>query len=124
MEKIAKQYRKRRRLHARLRFASAVIRHSNRFAFYVLIIVICIAAHAISLPEYEILKEKELVYQESLSAEAVAQRDFDKALREHRAIQEEPDYLELLARDSLNYYRPGEIIFDVTRETPEPVIVK
>jgi len=39
----------------------------------------------------------------------------DAKERELRAIEENPAYLELIARDRLNYYKPGEHVFRIER---------
>ncbi len=39
----------------------------------------------------------------------------DAKERELRAIEEDPKYLELIARDRLNYYKPGEHVFRIER---------
>ncbi len=39
----------------------------------------------------------------------------DAKERELRAIEEDPAYLELIARDRLNYYKPGEHVFRIER---------
>lgn len=45
---------------------------------------------------------------------AVIERKDNKE-RELRAIEEDPKYLELIARDRLDYYKPGEHIFRIER---------
>lgn len=85
----------------------------NRLAFYVLIIVACCAAHVIAFPQKNVLKEKEEQHAELIKAQEQARLRKDSADRQYRALQEDPEYLELISRDVLDYYKPGEIIFEV-----------
>jgi cell division protein FtsB len=119
MEGIAKQLKKRRRQHLRLKIQSFVIDAANRLAIYTLVILLCIAAHVFYLPQINKLAEKEKALAEARLVEENSRQAKDRAMRENRALQEDPAYMELVARDILDYYKPGEIIFEVDRSQRE-----
>ena len=88
----------------------------NRLAFYVLVLLLCAAAFALSFPQYKILKQKQLVLAEAREEERESIKQKDRAKRENRALQEGVKYMELKSRDLLDYFKPGETIFEVNRE--------
>lgn len=88
----------------------------NRLALYVLVIVACVLTHLFALPEYKSLEEKEVALAEVELERDIAMLKKDRVLREARALQEDPEYMELKSRDVLDYYLPGEIIFDINRK--------
>ena len=98
-----------------LRVRTAGIRVLNRFAFVILVLLGCVAVALLSVPEVKRLKalEAELAYTKELEAEAQARKDQKR--RELIAIKEDPEYLELRARDRLDKQRPGEHIFRIDR---------
>ena len=83
----------------------------NRFAFVLLVLLGCVAVALLSVPEVKELKrlEAELAYTKEQEAEAQDRKDQKR--RELAAIKEDPEYLELKARDRLNLHRRGERIF-------------
>ena len=94
---------------------TAGIRVLNRFAFVVLVLLGCVAVALLSVPEVKELKrlEAELAYTKEQEAEAQARKDQKR--RELDAIKEDPEYLELRARDRLDMQRSGERIFRIER---------
>ena len=54
--------------------------------------------------------KEDILEQERLSVEKVDQKE-----REYHAIESDPNYLGLIARDRLNYYEPGEKVFRIER---------
>ena len=124
MDEALKQYKKRRRKHRLLGFQTKVINALNRCAFCVLVLFVCMAAHVFYLPQYHVLAEKNALLSEAKLVEEVARQEKDKVMRENRALQEDPAYLELIARDTLDYYRPGEIIFEVNRSRRKAQTIK
>jgi len=115
MKDTHKLYKKRRRQHCRLVIQSRLINVGNRCAFFVLVLFICMAAHVFYLPQYDVLNDKEELLSEAKAVEELARQDKDKVMRENRALQEDSAFMELIARDTLDYYKPGEIIFDIDR---------
>jgi len=116
---LQKEFKKRRRLHHRLRLQARLISALNKGLFYVLVLICCAGAYVFSFPQYDILEDKEKVLQEMQGVKQLAENEKDKAVRENRALQEDPKYMELLSRDTLNYYLPGETVFQVNREYRE-----
>lgn len=57
----------------------------------------------------------------ALSAEEAAlEKRLDAARREHRWLQKEPLYLEAIARDRLDLYRPGETVYRIAPPDSSP----
>lgn len=100
-----------------LRVRTAGIRVLNHFAFVVLVLLGCVAVALLSVPEVKRLKslEAELVWTKEKEAEAQARKDQKR--RELKAIKEDPEFLEIKARDRLDYYREGETVFRIDRAT-------
>lgn len=124
MEEVLKQYKKRRRKHCFLVFQTKLINVLNRCAFSILILLTCVAAHVFYLPQYHVLAEKKELLIEAQLVEENARQEKDKVTRENRALQEDPVYMELISRDILDYYKPGEIIFEINRSKREELIPK
>ena len=98
-----------------LRARTAGIQLVNRFAFGVLIAMGCVAIAILALPQVRKLQglEKELKGVEALEREVLALKD--RKNRELTALRNDPDYLELVARDRLDLYEPGERVIRVRR---------
>ena len=86
-----------------------------RLGFCVLALMGCSAFMVAMLPEYRKLESlrSDLSEVQSLETEVVGRVDAKD--RERRAIETDPEYRELIARDRLNYYKPGEHIFRLGR---------
>ncbi len=110
-----RDYKRRVGAHRYLQFKTKVINGANRLAFYVLMLMFCAASSVMSLPQYAVLDEKQEMLEAALEVESEAKARKDRAQRENRALQEDPAYMELLARDVLDYYKPGEVVFEVER---------
>lgn len=111
-----RDYKRRVGAHRYLQFKTKVINGANRLAFYVLVLMFCAASSVMSLPQYAVLDEKQGVLEAAQEEESEAKARKDRAQRENRALQEDPSYMELLARDVLDYYKPGEVVFEIERE--------
>lgn len=98
-----------------MRARTAGIQLVNRFAFGVLIAMGCVAIAILALPQVRKLQglEKELKGVEALEREVLALKD--RKNRELTALRNDPDYLELVARDRLDLYEPGERVIRVRR---------
>ena len=114
---LQQEYKKRRRLHLRLKFQLKALACLNRLAIYVLVLLLVAGSFAFSFPQYKALDERKEILEEALAEERKAIKLKDEARRENRALQEGLEYMELKARDLLDYYKPGEVIFDVNRES-------
>jgi len=87
----------------------------NRFAFSVLVLVGCAAVLVTSIPQQKKLASMKEELAQVQVKERQAEEQRDRCEREFRAMEEDPAYMELKARDSLNYYKPGEVIFRISR---------
>ncbi|MBK1829272.1 septum formation initiator family protein [Verrucomicrobiaceae bacterium R5-34] len=68
------------------------------------------------LPHHRKLEKLRADLAEVQASEQAVIDQKDAKERELRAIEKDPAYLELIARDRLNYYKPGETIFRIERE--------
>jgi len=97
--------------HQRLRTRNAQMSTVNRLAFCFLIIALCVIIPVTALPSLSKSDKLEESYntewQEKLRIAAEAK---DSADREHRAILQDPRYLEIKARERLKWSKPGERI--------------
>lgn len=107
-----------------MRKYGSVLSLLNKTGGYLLAILLCLYVYSLSFPETIVLKKKQQSLLEVEKAQEVAKNDYNATIRANRALQEEPEYLELIARDALDYYTPGEIIFDISREDREPRLEK
>ncbi len=106
--------------HQRLRTRNAQMNTVNRLAFCLLIIVVCAILPVTALPslsESDKLEESfNTEWQQKLKVAANAK---DSADREYRAIQQDPRYLEIKARDRLKWSKPGERVLVFPAYIPE-----
>lgn len=86
-----------------------------RLGFCVLLLMACAAFMVAALPHQRKLERMQLDLSEVHAAEQEVIDRVDAKDREHRAIELNPQYRELIARDRLNYYVPGEHIFRIER---------
>ena len=82
-------------------------------AFCILVLMGCLAFVATALQPFRELKRKEAALSEVIEKEEVVIQRKDAKQRELSAIVNDPKYLEIIARDRLNYYKPGEQIFRI-----------
>ena len=106
--------------HQRLRTRNAQMNTVNRLAFCLLVIALCAILPVTALPSLSKSDELEetynTVWKEKLRIAAEAK---DSADREHRAIQQDPRYLEIKARERLKWSKPGERILVFPEYVPE-----
>ncbi len=86
-----------------------------RFALCCLTLMGCCAFMAATLQPYRKLGSMRSDLAEVHAQEMVVIERMDAKERELRAIEDDPKYLELIARDRLNYYKPGEHVFRIER---------
>jgi hypothetical protein len=115
-EKLRKLYVR----HQRLRTRNAQMSTVNRLAVCVLVIALCVILPVTALPSLSKSDELEVTYQtvwqEKLRIAAEAK---DSADREHRAIEQDPRYLEIKARERLKWSKPGERILVFPEYVPK-----
>ena len=89
---------------------------SVRLALCALALTACIAFMVAALQPYRQLEKMRGDLAEVQEQEMAAIERKDAKERELRAIENDPKYLELIARDRLGYYKPGEHIFRIERK--------
>jgi hypothetical protein len=92
----------------RLEARTRVIQGAGRIVFVVFCMAIGFVVVATAVPQRrELAKlEAKLVLAKEREAGIVADREYHQI--EYRALREDPAFLEIHARDRLNYYREGE----------------
>jgi cell division protein FtsB len=88
---------------------------SVRLAFCILVLMGCFAFLATALTPYRELQASEKALSLVVGKENVVIESKDAKQRELNAILHDPHYLEIIARDRLNYYKPGEEVFRIDR---------
>ncbi len=88
---------------------------ANKTAFGVLIVMGCVAVAILALPQVRELRgmEGELVTVREREQRTMDEKD--RKSRELAALRDDPEYLELMARDRLDLYKPGEKVIRVKR---------
>lgn len=88
---------------------------SVRLAVCMLAFTACLAFVVAALQPYRELNrlKADLADVQSLEAGVAGRKDAKE--RELRAVKGDKRYLEIIARDRLNYYRPGEHVFRIER---------
>lgn len=99
----------------KLRARTDRINTSVRLALCVLALTACCAFLVAALPHQKELDKLHSDLGEVIEEESVVIERKDAKERELRAIEEDPEYLEMIARDRLDYYKPGEHIFRIER---------
>ena len=106
--------------HQRLRKRNAQMSTVNRLAFCILVIALCAIIPVTALPSLKKSDKLEEVYQTEWKEKIrIAAEAKDSADREHRAIQQDPRYLEIKARERLKWSKPGERILVFPEYEPE-----
>ena len=85
----------------------------NQCAFVILVLLGCSAIALLSVPQVKELKRLEAEEVFAKQEELRARAQHDQKARELEAIRENPEYLEIIARDRLNLHREGETIIRV-----------
>jgi cell division protein FtsB len=88
---------------------------SVRLAFCILVLMGCLAFLVTALQPFRELKKKEAALSEVMAKEEKVILEKDAKQLELKAIVYDPKYLEIIARDSLDYSKPGEQIFRIQR---------
>jgi len=87
-----------------------------RFALCLFVLTASITFLATTLKPYrELGKLREYYSSEVQELERVKLERLDEKEREYDAIEHDPQYLGLIARDRLHYYKPGEHVFRIER---------
>ena len=86
-----------------------------RLAFCGLVLTACTAFLVSALKPYRDLGTMRTDLADVLERESAVIDRKDAKERELNAIETDPSYLEIIARDRLNYYKPGEHVFRIER---------
>lgn len=92
------------------------LRRLNVAAFYLLLIIACGGVIAKCLPEFRKLQSAEEELMLVQASEAAINAQYDQQLREYRALEQDPNFLEIYGRDRLDLYKEGERVFRFSRE--------
>jgi cell division protein FtsB len=83
-------------------------------------VVFCAAAGfvciAMAMPQREKLLQVEARLKDAQRRESIAMADRENLRTEHRALREDPAYLEVHARDRLGRYREGERVLKFSKD--------
>lgn len=99
------------RLEARTRALRAV----NRVVFAVFALSAGFVVVAAALPQKRHVELAEQKVSEAKQREAAAVAEKEDRAAEYRALKEDPAYLELQARDRLDFFREGERVLRIKR---------
>ena len=88
---------------------------ANKTAFAVLIVMGCVAVAILALPQVRELRRMESELAKVQDREQRTMDEKDRKSRELAAMRDDPEYLELMARDRLDLYKPGEKVIRVKR---------
>jgi Septum formation initiator len=93
-----------------------LIRGARQLAFVVFCMSIGFVVVATAFPQLRELEKLEgkLELAKEREASVLADREYHQV--EYRALREDPEFLEIHARDRLDYYREGERIYKFRRE--------
>jgi len=91
------------------------LRGGVRLGFCVLALMGCVAFTVAALPHQRKLEKMQADLEEVRASEDEAANRVDAKRRELSAIESDPQYREIIARDRLNYYEPGEHVFRIER---------
>ncbi len=92
----------------RLEVRARIIQVSVRVVFVVLCMAVGLVVMSTAVPQKRRLDELEAKLADANAREQDALAERESYEIEHRALREDPAFLEIHARDRLNYYREGE----------------
>ena len=100
----------------RLEARTRVIRGAGRVVFVAFCMAIGFVVVATAFPQRRALEKLEAKLELAKQREAAVLADREYHQIEHRALREDPTFLEIHARDRLDYYREGERILKFRTE--------
>lgn len=90
-----------------LRARTTGLRLLNKAAFGILILMGCVAVSLLAMPQVRELRRLEEEHAHALAREKETMARKDRRSRELAALKNDPEYLELIARDRLDLYEAG-----------------
>jgi hypothetical protein len=100
----------------RLEARTRVIQLASRVAFLGFCVAIGFVVVATAVPQRRELLKLEVKLQAAMEREELVLADRDYHMVEHRALREDPAFLEIHARDRLDYYQEGERVLKFKRD--------
>jgi cell division protein FtsB len=100
----------------RLEARTRAIQGAGRVVFVMFCTAIGFVVVATAIPQRRELDKLELKLKAAKEREQSVLADREYHYVEHRALREDPAFLENYARDRLDYYRPGERVLKFKRE--------
>lgn len=100
----------------RLEARTRMIRGAGRLVFVAFGIALGFVVLATAVPERRELEKLEIRLEQAKERESLADAEREQRRIELRALREDPAYLEIHARDRLDYCRAGERILRFRRE--------
>ncbi len=88
----------------------------NRVGIVALVLAACSAVVVSALPQWRKLGEMQAELRRCREREELVMEQRDVLAIEQRALREDPVFLELRARDRLDYYREGERVYRIQRQ--------
>ena len=100
----------------RLEARTRLIQGTSRFVFILFCISVGFVVVATAFPQRRALEKLEANLAVAKSQEKAIQGELDYHQIEYRALREDPEFLEIHARDRLDYYRKGERVLKFRRD--------
>lgn len=100
----------------RLEAQTKAIKGSCRIVFLFFCVAIGFVVAATAVPQRKELDKLEAKLAQAKEREETVLSEREYHFIEHRALREDPAFLELHARDRLDYYKPGERVLRFKRE--------
>jgi len=98
--------------HQRMRSRTEHMRTANRFGICTLVIAMSVILPVTAIPRLKNADKKEAHLNTHWASEVRKAIDAkDQAHREYRAVEQDPRYLEIKARERLHWSKPDETIF-------------
>jgi hypothetical protein len=100
----------------RLEARTRAIRSAGRVMLVMFFMAIGFVVAATAFPQKRAMEKMEAKLEAAKlrEIEALAEREYHQI--EYRALREDPEFLEIHARDRLDYYREGERVLKFSRE--------
>ena len=100
----------------RLEARTRVLQGASRVGFVMFCMAVGFVVVATAFPQRRELDKLEAKLNDAREREAAVLADREYHFIEHRALREDPAFLEIHARDRLDYYQEGERVLKFKRE--------
>lgn len=94
---------------------TTIVRATNRFLFFFIVMAGALTACLSFIPQKQAYEKKLAELADAKVREEMAESQLDSLSIKLEAIKNDPEYLEIQARDRLQVYRPGETIYRLER---------